>query len=73
MVNHGWSKLTLKPGDQVTVTVEPARNGRPVGRVMEGRHSQTAKKLKVVDSSGKVDRTQALREDPKSRSDSPKK
>jgi|SRR5580704_7947070 hypothetical protein len=35
MVNHGWSKLSLKPGDQVTVTLEPAKNGRPVGRVTE--------------------------------------
>lgn len=33
MVNHGWTKLLLKPGDQVTVTLEPAKNGRPVGRV----------------------------------------
>jgi hypothetical protein len=35
MVNHGWTKLSLKPGDQVTVTLEPAKNGRPVGRVVE--------------------------------------
>jgi uncharacterized protein DUF6152 len=35
MVNHGWSKLSLKPGDQVTVTLEQAKNGRPVGRVVE--------------------------------------
>jgi hypothetical protein len=35
MVNHGWSKLLLKPGDQVTVTLSPAKNGHPVGRVLE--------------------------------------
>jgi len=35
MVNHGWSKQSLKPGDQVTVTVEPVRNGKPLGRVMQ--------------------------------------
>jgi hypothetical protein len=35
MVNHGWTKLSLKPGDQVTVTMEPAKNGRPVGRITE--------------------------------------
>lgn len=35
MVNRGWGKLTLKPGDQVTVTFEPAKNGRQVGRVIE--------------------------------------
>jgi hypothetical protein len=35
MVNHGWTKLSLKPGDMVTVTLEPAKNGRPVGRIKE--------------------------------------
>src|SRR5579863_9913448 len=35
MVNRGWGKFSLKPGDQVTVTLEPARNGRPVGRVLD--------------------------------------
>jgi hypothetical protein len=35
MVNHGWTKLSLKAGDQVTVTLEPAKNGRPVGRITE--------------------------------------
>jgi len=35
MVNRGWSKFSLKPGDQVTVTFEPAKNGRPIGRVLE--------------------------------------
>jgi hypothetical protein len=35
MVNHGWNKLLLKPGDQVTVTLEPAKNGKPIGRVVE--------------------------------------
>jgi len=35
MVNHGWNKLSLKPGDQVTITLEPAKNGLPIGRVLE--------------------------------------
>jgi hypothetical protein len=35
MVNHGWSKLSLKPGDQVTITLEPAKNGISVGRLLE--------------------------------------
>jgi hypothetical protein len=35
MANRGWGKLTLKPGDQVTVTLEPAKNGKPVGRVLQ--------------------------------------
>ena len=33
MTEKGWSKLTFKPGDQVTVTLEPVKSGQPVGRV----------------------------------------
>lgn len=35
MVNHGWNKGSLKAGDEVTVTLEPAKNGLPIGRVLE--------------------------------------
>jgi len=35
MVNRNWSKLSLKPGDAVSVTLEPAKNGKPVGRILE--------------------------------------
>ncbi len=35
MINSGWSKQSLKPGDQVTITVEPVKNGRPVGHLLE--------------------------------------
>jgi hypothetical protein len=35
MVERGWSKRVMKPGDQVTVTLEPVKNGKPVGRVLE--------------------------------------
>jgi hypothetical protein len=35
MINRGWTRLSLKPGDPVTVTVEPVKNGSPVGRVLE--------------------------------------
>ncbi len=35
MINSGWTKQTLKPGDQVTVTVNPVKSGRTVGRVVE--------------------------------------
>ena len=31
MVDAGWRKNSLKPGDQVTVTLRPAKNGKPVG------------------------------------------
>ena len=33
MINHGWSKSSLKVGDQVTVTVIPVKNGKPIGRI----------------------------------------
>jgi Family of unknown function (DUF6152) len=35
MTNVGWSKQVLKSGDQVTVTVEPVKNGRPAARVLQ--------------------------------------
>lgn len=31
----GFSQYTFKPGDEVTVTVEPVKNGRPLGRMLE--------------------------------------
>lgn len=33
MVNLGWSKDTFKPGDEVTVTFTPVKNGNPIGRI----------------------------------------
>jgi hypothetical protein len=33
MVNLGWSKQSFKPGDEVTVTFEPVKNGQPIGRI----------------------------------------
>jgi hypothetical protein len=33
MVNLGWSNLSFKPGDEVTVTFTPVKSGAPVGRV----------------------------------------
>ena len=34
MIDAGWRKNDLRPGDEVTVTVQPARNGNPVGRIV---------------------------------------
>ena len=34
MIDAGWRKNDLKPGDEVTVTVQPAKNGNPVGRIV---------------------------------------
>jgi hypothetical protein len=35
MVHYGYTKQSLKPGDQITVTVIPAKNGKPFGRILE--------------------------------------
>jgi len=34
MINKGWSKDVMKPGDQVTVEVYPVKNGKPIGRLI---------------------------------------
>jgi Family of unknown function (DUF6152) len=33
MVNAGWRKASFKPGDEITVTLVPARNGQPFGQI----------------------------------------
>jgi hypothetical protein len=35
MMERGWTMRTFKPGDEITVTIEPVKNGNPVGRVLE--------------------------------------
>ena len=35
MVNLGWSKQTFKPGDEVTVTFIPVKNGQLIGRLQQ--------------------------------------
>ena len=47
MTTRGWARTSFKPGDQVTVTVEPVKNGAPVGRI-----------LSVVRANGQTLRTQ---------------
>jgi len=31
----GYRRDSFKPGDQVTVSVEPVKNGRPMGRILQ--------------------------------------
>jgi len=31
MKRNGWSRTSLKPGDQITISLNPAKNGAPVG------------------------------------------
>lgn len=35
IVPYGWTKGTFKPGDEVTITLAPARNGKPLGSMRE--------------------------------------
>jgi hypothetical protein len=35
LVNNGWTKQSLKPGDHISVTIQPAKNGKPIGRIVE--------------------------------------
>ena len=34
MTTRGWSRSSFKVGDEVTVTIEPVKNGQPVGRIL---------------------------------------
>jgi hypothetical protein len=35
MTRRGWTKHSVSVGDQVTVTVRPAKNGAPVGQLLK--------------------------------------
>jgi hypothetical protein len=35
MVSLGWGKDSFKPGDEVTVSLMPVKNGRPYGRIRQ--------------------------------------
>lgn len=35
MTRQGWTKESMKRGDQVTVTMLPVKNGKPIGRILE--------------------------------------
>jgi uncharacterized protein DUF6152 len=35
LVRQGWSKNALRPGDEITITVGPAKNGAPIGYALK--------------------------------------
>jgi len=35
MIATGWTKTSFKPGDQVTVTAQPVKSGKPIGRLLQ--------------------------------------
>ena len=34
LIRHGWKPGSLKPGDKVTVVINPLRDGRPGGQIV---------------------------------------
>jgi len=34
MTQRGWARSSFKAGDEVTVTIEPVKNGAPIGRLL---------------------------------------
>ena len=34
MTKRGWGRTSFKPGDEVTVKLQPSKTGQPVGRIM---------------------------------------
>src|SRR4026209_656603 len=34
MTQRGWSRTSFKAGDKVTETLEPVKNGQPIGRIL---------------------------------------
>ena len=47
----GYRRDSFKPGDHVTVTVEPVKNGRPLGRILQSVLAD-GKALGVASSAG---------------------
>lgn len=35
MSNRGWARTSFMPGDQITITVQPVKNGRRLGRILQ--------------------------------------
>lgn len=35
MIPFGWSRSSFKAGDEVTLTLEPVKNGQPLGRLLQ--------------------------------------
>jgi hypothetical protein len=51
MIPFGWSKQSFKPGEEVTVTLEPVKNGQRLGRLLQAVFPD-GKKLVAGSSAG---------------------
>jgi hypothetical protein len=34
LIRHGWKPSSVKPGDKITVVINPLRDGRPAGQIL---------------------------------------
>jgi len=34
LIRHGWKPSSVKPGDKITVVINPLRDGRPAGQIV---------------------------------------
>ena len=51
MIPYGWSRQSFKPGEEVTITMEQARSGKPVGRLLWAQYSD-GRKLSIGPGAG---------------------
>jgi hypothetical protein len=59
MTHMGWSRFSFKPGDPITITVFPVKNGKPIGRIVNvvtaNGQKLPGRILPVVDTSKRED------------------
>lgn len=53
LARRGWTRSTLKPGDKVTLTIYPLKNGKPGGAIIEVRFADG--RILNADTPGAVD------------------
>lgn len=53
LARRGWNRLTLRPGDRVTLTVHPLKDGRPGGAITAVRFADG--RVLNADTPGAVD------------------
>lgn len=51
MIPFGWSRQSFKPGEEVTITMEQARSGKPVGRLLWAQYPD-GRKLSIGPGAG---------------------
>ena len=49
--SRGWSKNTFKPGDDVSLDINPAKNGQPIGEIITAVMTATIETTRRLDIS----------------------